>query len=164
MRYSKTYELFTDYSQFWLHDVGADVNQTVDMWDDESSARMMAVRPDIVCVGTIRNSRAPVTIEIADTEPSEAPPGAWDQINECSLLIPVGSLIIHDDILGETGSHETLSLPPGCYRVRVYYGDLDAQHSALEGDDHYLVVLWPGGQMEPRVIKQKPTRKNDRAA
>jgi hypothetical protein len=115
---------------------------------------MLVVGQGIVCVGTIRNSKAPVTIEIADTEPPPAPHDAWDQINECSLQMPIGRLVIHDDILGEDGSHETISIPPGCYRVRVYYGNLDAQHSALKGDDHYLVVLWPGNAIEPQVIKK----------
>jgi hypothetical protein len=163
MRYSKTYKLFTDYGQFWLHDTDANVLQVAELWSAESSSRMMAVGPGIVCVGTVRNSEARVTIEIANSEPLTVPLDAWDQINECSLQMPVGRLVIHDDILGETGSHESISVPPGCYRLRVYYGSLDAQHSALEGDDYYLVVLWPGSEIEPRVLKQKKRESDARA-
>lgn len=154
MRYSKTYDLFTDYGQFWLHDVGTDVSQVAQLWVGESGARMLAAAPDIVCIGTIRNSKAPVTIEVTEKEPPSTPSDAWDQIVECSLQMPVGRLVIHDDILSCDGRHETIAIPPGCYRVRVYSGSLDAQHSALEGDDHYLVILWPGDEIKPRVLKK----------
>ena len=154
MRRSKTYDLFTDYSQFWLHDAGADVTQVAELWSNAASDSMLAVGSDIICVGTIRNSHAPVTIEVVDAEPLSAPDDTWDQIVECSLQMPVGKLVIHDDILGEEGSHQTVSVTPGCYRVRIYFGSLDAQHTALKGDDHYLVVLWLGDEIAPRVLKK----------
>ena len=164
MRCSKTFDLFTDYSQFWLHDTGADVSQVADIWAAAAPNNMLAVGSDIVCVGTIRNSHAPVTIEIAEAEPPSAADDAWDQIVECSLQMPVGRLVVHDDILGEDGSHGTVVVPPGCYRVRVYYGGLAAQHSALEGDDHYLVVLWPGDEIQPRVLKKWQRKGSDARA
>src|SRR5882672_3564916 len=136
MRYTKTYELFTDYSQVWLHDTCADVVQVAELWSDAASDSMLAVGPGIVCISTIRNSHAPVTVKIAEIEPPPVSDDAWDQIAECSLQMPIGTLVIHDDILGEDGSHQTIAIPPGCYRVRVHYGSLAAQHSALEGDDH----------------------------
>lgn len=67
---------------------------------------------------------------------------------ECSLQMPVGSLVVDDDILGEDGSHQTMAIPSGCCRVRVYCDSLDAQRSVLKGDDHYLAILWPGGEIE----------------
>lgn len=164
MRYSRTFDLFTDYSQFWLHDTGADVSVVADLWGSAAPGSMFAVGAGIVCVGTIRASDAPVAVEIAEAEPPLASDDAWDQIVECSLEIPIGRLVIHDDILGEDGSHETIAIPPGCYRVRVYYGSLAAQHTALEGDDHYLVVLWPGEATEPRVLKRWLRRDSDAPA
>ena len=155
MQYSKTYDLFTDYSQFWLHDTGADVAQVADLWGGAAAPDCrLVVGPGIVCIGTVRNSHAPVTIEIAEAEPPSASDDAWDEIVECSLQMPVGRLVVHDDILGQDGIHQTITIPPGCYRVRVYCGSLEAQHSALKGDDHYLVILWPDGQTEPRVLKK----------
>jgi hypothetical protein len=160
MRYSKTYDLSTDYSQFWLHDTGVDLSQVPALWSGVSPHAMLAVARGIVAVSTIRNSHAPVIIEITEAEP---PPSAeaWDQIVECSLQMPVGRLVIHDDILGEDGSHQTISIPAGCYRVRVHYGSLDAQHSALKGDDHYLVALWPGDEIEPRILKKWQRKGSD---
>lgn len=154
MRYHKTASLFTDYRQFWLHDADADLDQTERLWTEQTTKDMLAVGSGIVCVGTVRNWYAPVTIDISDTEPME-PPDAWDHITECSLDVPSGRLVIYDRIADWETPRETVAVPPGTYRVRVHCGALERQHTPLEGDDYYMVALWPGSSIPPRVIKQR---------
>ena len=44
---------------------------------------------------------------------------------------------------------------PGTYRVRALYGNLDSvSPSGLEGDDHYVVVMWPAKWAPLVVLKQ----------
>jgi hypothetical protein len=46
-----------------------------------------------------------------------------------------------------------VTLQPGTYRVRAYFGGLDTVSAdGLEGDDHYRVVLWPAPAQEPVIL------------
>lgn len=83
----------------------------------------------------------PVTIEIRDGAPDE-PLGEWDQMNECSIEITSGRLVVAGctDYFPDAARIE---LPPGHYRARILYGDLETlSGDRLDGDDHYKVVLW----------------------
>ncbi len=146
----QTFNLFADYNQFYLWD--EDINpDTPTKWTDEDVARRLKVAPNIVVVCPIRNTTVPVTVEIHDAEPS-SDVEKWDHIAECSLDLPSGKLQIHECT---GGSVARFTVPPGTYRVRVFYGALGQLcDDGLEGKDHYSVVLWLAPPIELRVIKQ----------
>jgi hypothetical protein len=147
------YELFADYFQFYLQDESAEGNLG-ESWNEEAVARLLAIAPGTVGVGTVRNMNVPVTVEILDAEPAcDLDP--WDHVTECSLDVPTGRIVIAGctDYFPDAARIE---VPAGTYRVRVSYGSLNTlSEDGLDGEDRYLVHLWQGSPTEPRVLKQR---------
>ncbi len=86
------YELVADYYQFYLQDEGA-TGDLSNSWTQEAVDRLLAVAPGTIGVGTVRNMRVPVVVEVSDTEPDEDV-NAWDQVNECSLDVLSGRMVV----------------------------------------------------------------------
>ena len=147
------FELFADYFQFYLQDESAkgDLSES---WTPEAADRMLATAPGTMGVGTVRNMRVPVEVEIADAAPNDDT-SEWDQVNECTLDVLSGRVVIAGctDYFPDAARIE---LPPAIYRARIYYGQLNAvRANGLEGDDHYKVVLWNAAPEPIRVLKQR---------
>ena len=158
-------EVFADYHQVCVEDCQAQVDEGGD--DEERVKRIdaritqllnkaayerhLGVAPGIVCILTGRAMTVPVDVEILAEAPAPNFDG-WDRIVEASLDLPSGCLVIH----GPTDYFPTaprISLAPGTYRVRAYFGGLGTVSAdGLEGADHYRMVLWPAPQAEPEVL------------
>lgn len=149
------YKLFADYFQFYLQDESRPDTDPSGLWTKEAVDRLLAVGSGILMVGTVRNMTVPVTVEIRDAEPDEKA-DTWDQVNECSLEVPSGRIVVAacTDYFPDAAR---ITVPPGLYRVRCYYASLDAlSEDGLEGNDLYRIVLWPERSPVPlRVIKQR---------
>lgn len=148
------YELFADYFQFYLQDETVEGNLG-DSWTKEAYDRLLAITIGTIGVGTVRNMTVPVDIEFHQTAPEESL-AEWDQVNECSLEITSGRIVIAGctDYFPDAARIE---ISPGIYRLRIYYGNLEAlSDDGLEGDDQYRIVLWPGDSTPPIVLKQWP--------
>jgi hypothetical protein len=147
------YELVADYYQFYLQDEGA-TGDLSNSWTQEAVDRLLAVAPGTIGVGTVRNMRVPVVVEVSDTEPDEDVT-AWDQVNECSLDVLSGRIVVAGctDYFPDAARIE---VPPGSYRARLYYANLDAlSEDGLDGDDYYKVVLWSAAPGNLKVLKQR---------
>jgi hypothetical protein len=147
------FELFADHFQFYLQDesVKGDLSES---WTQEAADRLLATAPGTVGVGTVRNMIVPVVVEISDAAPDDDI-SEWDQVNECTLEAPSGRVVIAGctDYLPDAARIE---LPPGPYRARIFYGQLNALSSdGLKGDDHYRIVLWDAAPGPVRVIKHR---------
>lgn len=149
------YRLFADYFQFYLQEESVDGNLG-DSWTDEAVARLLAVAPGTVGVGTVRNMDVPVTVELLDDVP-DSDLDKWDHVAECSLEVSSGRIVI----AGCTDyfpAASRIEVEPGVYRVRVSYGSLDTLSAdGLDGDDRYRVQMWQASAIEPCVIKQRAT-------
>jgi len=146
------YELFADYFQFDLQDEAADGNLG-EGWNEEAVARLLAIAPGTVGVGTVRNMNVPVTVEIHDAEP-DSDVDSWDHVTECSLDVPTGRIVIAGctDYFPDAAR---IGVTPGTYRARISYGSLDTlSNDGLDGRDHYRVQLWQGSATEPHVLKR----------
>jgi hypothetical protein len=147
------YELFADYFHFYLHDESAEGNLG-ERWTEEAVARLLAVAPCTVGVGTVRNMNVPVTVEVLDAEP-HSDLDCWDHVTECSLEAPSGRIVIAGctDYFPDAAR---IQVEPGAYRARISYGSLDTlSEDGLDGDDRYRVQLWQAPPIDPRVIKQR---------
>ena len=140
---------FADYFQFYLQDetLNSDLGNS---WTDEALNNLLVVTPEVVGVGTVRNMTVPVSINV-DAKVHEKDLSQYDKVNECSLELPSGQLVI-------SGGSEyfpdapRITLTPGTYRVRVYYKNLDKlSPNGLEGEDEYRVALWPQTPYAPMV-------------
>jgi hypothetical protein len=147
------FTLFADYFQFYIQDQDAP-GIDGDSWDGDAPARMLAVEPGTIGVGTVRNKDVPVTLEILGSEPAQDFEN-WDHVTECSLTSASGKLVV----AGCTGlgpDAARVEIEPGTYRARVAYGGLYGVEKHWEGSgDRYRVQLWKAPAIEPRVIKQR---------
>lgn len=109
--------------------------------------------PRIIGISTARNTTVPVRVDILNGQPNDDFTD-WDHVAEASLEVPSGQIVVagNSDYIPNA---KRLPVPPGSYRVRVYYGELDSiSEDGLDGDDHYSVTIWPGGYKPPEVLKK----------
>jgi hypothetical protein len=145
------YSPFADYFQFYLQDESADGNLG-ESWTEEATARLLALAPGTVGVGTVRNMDVPVTVEVHDEEPPQDLE-MWDHVVECSIEVPSGRIVIAG-CMDYFPDAARIDINAGLYRVRTSYGDLDAlSEDGLDGDDHYRVQLWQAEPIQPQVLK-----------
>jgi hypothetical protein len=146
----KTVELFADYHQFYLWDPGMDPEAPEDYSDEDTRIRIKT-GPHVLVIQPERDMTVTVEVEIHDTEPP-CDTDRWDHIAEASLHLPTGQLQVQECTGGAVAD---FNVGPGWYRVRSHHGGFDTiDESGLEGNDHYLAVLWPAQPAELRVIKQ----------
>ena len=147
------FNLFADYFQFYVQDENVEGDLS-ECWTTEAINRLLAVTEGTIGVGTVRNMTVPVVIEVADGEPDLADTGDWDQVNECDLAVKSGRIVVAGctDYFPEAAR---IDVPPGSYRARLYYGNLNSlSENGLEGDDHYRIVLWRAASEPLRILKQ----------
>jgi hypothetical protein len=145
-----TVELSADYFQFYLWDRGM-TDQAPEEYTREDVRRRLKTGPHVVVIQPARNTTVPVTVEVHNAEPPYDP-DSWDHIAEASLHLPKGRLQLHECTGGVAAE---LAVEPGWYRVRSFHGGLGTlDESGLEGEDHYLAVLWPAPLAEVSVVKQ----------
>lgn len=148
-------ELFADYFQFYLQDEAAPGDLS-DAWNPGAVERMIAVADGVVGFGTVRNMEVPVTLELRDDAPAPDLDG-FDHVVEAALLMRGASLVVAGctDHLPDAAR---FALAPGSYRVRLSASGLDTlSANGLDGDDRYLVQVWPAAPAEPVVRKQRRT-------
>jgi hypothetical protein len=63
-----TFQLFADYFQFYLQDesVRGDLSEA---WTKDAVARLVALAPGTIGIGTVRKMFVPVTLEISEKAP-----------------------------------------------------------------------------------------------
>lgn len=146
--------LFADYFQFYLRDEAAD-GDLRDAWDEGAIARFLATTGGTIGIGTVRNRDVPVEVQIHDGPP-DLDLSPWDHVNECTVDVSSGRLVVAGCTDYEPDAAR-IEVSPGVYRARILYGSLDSlSQDGLDGNDHYVVQLWPGGEGEILVLKQRP--------
>ena len=147
------HKLVADYHQFYLQDEDAEGDLS-NSWTQEATDNLLALGRGTIGVGTARSTEVPVTLQISSDAPNDEDFSEWDQVNECSIEVPSGRLVIAGCI-DYFPDAVRLSIEPGTYRARVYYGKLDElSEDGEQGDDHYRIVLWPGASAETKVLKR----------
>lgn len=153
------FNLFADYFQFYLQDEQSDGNLS-HSWTEQALSNMLAIAPGVVGVGTVRNMDVPVELEVLDSQPDNNFE-AWNHVTEASLAVLSRQIVIAGctDYFPDAAR---ITVEPGTYRARVYYGGLDSVDVwKLDGDDHYKVVLWLNADMtEPKVLKRWKASEN----
>ncbi|MCB9850717.1 MAG: hypothetical protein H6817_08430 [Phycisphaerales bacterium] len=149
-RHTRDYQVFAEYSQFYIWDIGIDPGAPCD-YDDEDCSRRVKVAEQCVVIMPERDDTVPVQFEVRPDEP-QRDDDAWDHVVECSIDLPTGRLQISTVSCGDVANWR---VPPGSYRVRASFGKLgEVDANRLDGNDHYRVVLWPGDAIALTVLKQ----------
>jgi hypothetical protein len=140
-----------DYFQIYLRD---DAHPDLpDDYTDEALSRRLMAGPNAVILHTVRNMTVPIRVEWHDQRPGPAL-DAFQHVVETRFDCPSGRLVL----AGLTDYDLTaprLSVKAGRLGMRANFSGLDTlSEDGLEGDDRYVVQLWPGGEREGvRVLK-----------
>ena len=148
------FNLFADYSQFYLQDEEADGDLS-DSWTKQATEDLLALAPATIGVGTVRNMEVPVIVAVHPSRPTFDDAACWDQICEADIDIPSGRIVVAGctDYFPDAAR---ILVAPGSYRARIQYGGLDTlSEDGLDGNDLYRVDLWPGASEGRRVIKRR---------
>src|SRR5688572_23746756 len=86
------FQLFADYFQFYVEDEHPE-DTTEHIWNEHAVEMGLAIGRGIIAVGTERNFTVPFSLEIHDSEPVDNF-SMWDRVNECSINIPSGTIVI----------------------------------------------------------------------
>ncbi|MES2709279.1 MAG: hypothetical protein V4726_21965 [Verrucomicrobiota bacterium] len=145
------FRIFADYHQFYIWDPEASGQLAPEDWtEDDVQARAKATE-HVFVVSPIRNMEVPFTLEVHETEPLYQT-AEWDHIIEASMNVCSGRVEVHECT---GGSHGEVAVAPGIYGVRALYKGLSTlSDDGLDGDDSYLVTLWPDRNREFRMLKQ----------
>jgi hypothetical protein len=111
--------------------------------EDEEVDDRVAGNGLVLRVATARKSKVPVSVRLLTEAPPESSDG-WEHVVECSLA-STGEIVLAD---GRVRPTARLKLPPGSFRVRVCAAGL-----GREGDEHYLLLLWPSPFGDPVILK-----------
>jgi hypothetical protein len=151
---SRHFAVFADYFQFYVCDAAFQTDPGL-LWDEAATARMLALGPDLIAVGTARNMTVPVDVEILNAPPA-LDVDDWDQVIDCGVSLPSGNLIVFG-CTENSDDAERLGIDPGDYAARISYANLGAlSDDGLEGDDRYRVQLWPAATPAIAVLKAPP--------
>lgn len=130
--------------------------QAPEDYSEEDVRRRIKTGQHVFVVNPERNMTVDVEVEIHDAEPTYNGDD-WDHIAEASIHLPTGQLAVEECAGGIVAE---FAVEPGWYRVRSFHGGFDTiDESELEGDDHYLEVLWPAPFDDLRIIKQSSKEK-----
>jgi hypothetical protein len=150
--------VFADNFQFHLQDRGNESEFPED-WNDSLLQRLFACGKAVVGVGTVRDLDCEITLEVyeegldekeRDEEPQLAP---YDHVAQCNIELPSGQLLIGGCT---TPFEETtkIDLPAGHYGVRIFWSNLESTDAlGFEGDDHYLLRLYPDTAFDEIILK-----------
>lgn len=140
MKQAHDLDVFADYFQLYVQDLKSTDDFSGD-WTDATVEAMLVVKPTALAIGTARNMTVPVRLEVHEIEPPDE--GGWDRQNEASVRFPSGWLQVIGCAEYGPDAFQT-PINPGPYRARISYFALDGiSADGLDGDDRYLVQLWP---------------------
>lgn len=143
--------LFADYFQVYLRDA-AHPDLPNDYTDDAIARRLMVGRHAVI-LHTARNMTVPIRVEWHDQYPA-FDPASYQHVVEAGFDCPSGQLVLAG-LTDYDPAAPRLSVKAGLLGVRANLSGLDTlSEDGLDGDDRYVVQLWPGAKLEDvRLLK-----------
>jgi hypothetical protein len=144
-------ELFADYHQFYLSDAAGCAERPMD-WTDGALRHRVLCAEGVLVVSTARNMTVPVRIELHAEQPSIAADLA-DHIVVVDLRTS-GEIVIAGltDYLPDAVRRP---VPKGGLRAMVVFTGLGSlSEDGLDGEDRYVIHLWPGSGEGVTVLRQ----------
>ena len=148
------FTLDAEYLQFYLQDEESaattpEGTDTSKIWTEQAVHDLLALAPGFIGVGTTKDGDVRVEVEVLDAEPLIQLDG-WDQVVDCSIELRSGRLLVAGCLEPDA---KRIKVAAGAYRVRIYYGGMNAMDPD-EGDEHYLLALWPHPAAPPYFLKR----------
>ena len=141
MKYS--FQLDTDHFQFYLEDLALEHDASL-LWSDLADPQLDSL-DGLLAIATMRwGLDTAVTIELQQSVPDDTDAEIWDLIRNAYIRTVSGKLHVTTPE-GQVSQAPFISIMPGIYNVRVYYGGFNSvlDELALQGEDKYKLTLWP---------------------
>ncbi len=133
-------DLFADYFQIYLRDEAHP--DLPDDYTEDVIARRLAVGPNAIILHTARNTTVPVHVEWHDQRPATGL-DAYQHVTEATFDCPSGQLVLAG-LTDYEPDAARLAVRAGRLGVRLCISGIDTlSEDGLDGDDRYLVQLWP---------------------
>ena len=144
-------QLFADYHQVYLCDDAH--SRLPEEWTEDNLRQRINRTDHALVISTARNTEVPLKVELHTSRPSPDL-AAVDHAIEASLRVPSGKLIVAGlSDYGKTAIR--VAVPAGDLRALVLSGGLSTLSAdGLDGDDHYVVHLWPEKASGVVVLRQ----------
>jgi hypothetical protein len=145
----------TSYHQFYIldKDSPSDTDSNT-FWTEESHQDRLAIGTNILGVSTGCYGDVKSLIKLLEIEPV-VELDKYDHIVEASIFITSGILQIIPCVSSDDAELE-LKLPIGEYCIRINSGNL-ASVVGDEGEDFYVVQIWPSEKRKRNVLKRFST-------
>ncbi|MFC3691303.1 hypothetical protein ACFOWB_03630 [Chenggangzhangella methanolivorans] len=146
-------ELFADYHQIYVADSKLDfVADYPTQWTDEILAQGVNPGPGVVIVCTARDMNTAFRVELHESEPA-IDLDAADHAAECGI-VTAGEIIV-GGCTSHEGQDSPIAVPAGPLRALVVASGFGTiSEDRFDGDDLYVVHLWPGESAGVVVRKQ----------
>ncbi len=145
------FELFADYFQVYLMDVGSD-DDTSGIWTEDGLNIKLGLMPNTIAIGTFRNVDVPLEVEVQESRP-DLNLDEWEHASIGYFTIKSGQCAVFgcNDYLPDANKIE---VSPGNYSVLSLAKGLDSvTDESEEADDLYKVILWPSTNNEHKALK-----------
>ena len=140
----------TSYNQFYIYDKGSKGNTNSNsFWTNEAFNDRLAVEEGILGIGTECYGNVKAELQILKIDDNEDL-SFYDHIVEAGLEIKSGIIEVMDCPASKV--ELAVVVPPGFYRVRIYSSNL-ASIIDDDGDDFYLIKIWPELNLQKNVLK-----------
>ena len=143
---------YTSHCQFYIADKDSDRETGSDnFWTKDAFNDRLAIEDGILGVGIECYGPVKGELHLLSEPGNYIDMDQFDHIVEAGLDIRSGVIQILDC---PTSTVELeVNVIPGRYRVRVYSSNL-ASVDGDEGDDFYMIEIWPGSATERKVLKR----------
>lgn len=138
-----SFQLNIDHFQFYLEDLAIDHDTSL-LWNNQVDQQLDGL-DGLLAIATARwGLDTAVSIELRQFAPDTTDENGQECIRDAFIRTISGSLHLTTPE-GETSQARFISIMPGTYHVRVYFGNLDSvlDELASHGQDYYKLVLWP---------------------
>jgi len=142
-----------NYHQFHLNVGEKPSGEIADAWSEEAFKRHLAVAKDCIAVGTATTLELDVEINILESPP-DLNIEEFDHIIEASLKIDTGQLIV-SGCVDYLPSAKHIKIPSGTYRVRTCIKNLKSVKDEFDGEEKYILYVWPQVSADVNIIKQE---------
>lgn len=133
--------LFADYHQVYLCD-GANPPSLPEEWPDDVLQQRLNLGDRVLVISTARNADVPVKVELHAARPRVDLTDV-DHAIEAPLRVPSGKLVVAG-LTDQIKSATRVDVPVGDLRALVLFSGLGTlSDDGLDGDDRYVVHLWP---------------------
>lgn len=149
MKYPLNFD--TQYSQFYIADKLTYRQTDGDFWNEDAYNDRLGSNDGVLGVGIECYGLVNGELNILGEETLNVDFSNYDHIVEGSIEIKSGILQILD--CPTSTSQLEVNLHPNWYRVRIYSSNLESVEGD-EGDDYYMIEIWPQPKECRKVLKR----------